>query len=70
MMKNIYLREISSEDGRWLKLAQVRVQWRALVLASGVKHTGFAFAVLDPTLKTMASGTFVLCLMMTSDKWL
>jgi hypothetical protein len=27
------LREISYEDGRWMELAQDRVQWRALVLA-------------------------------------
>jgi hypothetical protein len=27
------VREIGSEDGRWMKLAQDRVQWRALVLA-------------------------------------
>jgi hypothetical protein len=27
------LREIGCEDGRWMELAQDRVQWRALVLA-------------------------------------
>jgi hypothetical protein len=27
------LREICCEDGRWMKLAQDRVQWQALVLA-------------------------------------
>jgi hypothetical protein len=27
------LREIGCEDGRWIELAQDRVQWRALVLA-------------------------------------
>jgi hypothetical protein len=27
------LREICCEDGRWMELAQDRVQWRALVLA-------------------------------------
>jgi hypothetical protein len=27
------LREIGSEDGRWMELAQDHVQWRALVLA-------------------------------------
>jgi hypothetical protein len=27
------LREIDRVDGRWMKLAQDRVQWRALVLA-------------------------------------
>ena len=26
------LREIGCEDGRWMELAQDRVQWRALVL--------------------------------------
>jgi hypothetical protein len=27
------VREIGCEDGRWMELAQDRVQWRALVLA-------------------------------------
>ena len=27
------LREIDCEDGRWIELAQDRVQWQALVLA-------------------------------------
>ena len=27
------LREIVCEDGRWMELAQGRVQWQALVLA-------------------------------------
>jgi hypothetical protein len=27
------LREIGCEDGRWMELAQDRVQWQALVLA-------------------------------------
>jgi hypothetical protein len=27
------LREMGSEDGRWMELAQGRVQWRAFVLA-------------------------------------
>jgi hypothetical protein len=27
------LKEIGCEDGRWMELAQDRVQWRALVLA-------------------------------------
>jgi hypothetical protein len=27
------LREMGCEDGRWMELAQDRVQWRALVLA-------------------------------------
>jgi hypothetical protein len=27
------LREIYCDDGRWMKLAQDRVQWQALVLA-------------------------------------
>jgi hypothetical protein len=29
----ISLREIGCEDGRWIELAQDRVQWLALVLA-------------------------------------
>jgi hypothetical protein len=29
----MYLREIYFEDGRWMELAQDRVQWQALVLA-------------------------------------
>jgi len=29
----MYLREIGCEDGRWMELAQDRVQWWALVLA-------------------------------------
>jgi hypothetical protein len=28
-----YFRETGCEDGRWMELAQDRVQWRALVLA-------------------------------------
>jgi hypothetical protein len=30
---NMDLREIGFEDGRWMELAQDRVQWRALILA-------------------------------------
>jgi hypothetical protein len=30
---NLGFREIGCEDGRWMELAQNRVQWRALVLA-------------------------------------
>jgi hypothetical protein len=33
-MVRLYLREIGCEDGRWMELAQVRVQWRALVSAA------------------------------------
>jgi hypothetical protein len=29
---NVYLRDTGCEDGRWMELAQDRVQWRALVL--------------------------------------
>jgi hypothetical protein len=29
----MYLTEVGCEDGRWVELAQDRVQWRALVLA-------------------------------------
>jgi hypothetical protein len=30
---NVGLRKTGCEDGRWMELAQDRVQWRALVLA-------------------------------------
>jgi hypothetical protein len=32
LVSKMDLREISCEDGRWMELAQDRVQWRALVL--------------------------------------
>jgi hypothetical protein len=37
------LMEIGYEDGRWMELAQDRVQWRALVLA--VLNLGFLLPV-------------------------
>jgi hypothetical protein len=33
LIRKIYVREIGCEDGRWMELAQDRVQWQALVLA-------------------------------------
>jgi hypothetical protein len=33
LISNMHLKEIGSEDGRWIELAQDRVQWQALVLA-------------------------------------
>jgi hypothetical protein len=33
LISKMDLREIRCEDGRWIELAQDRVQWRALVLA-------------------------------------
>jgi hypothetical protein len=33
LVSKMDLREIGCEDGRWMELAQDRVQWQALVLA-------------------------------------
>jgi hypothetical protein len=33
LTRNMELREMGCEDGRWMELAQDRVEWRALVLA-------------------------------------
>ena len=33
LISKMDLREIGCEDGRWMELAQDRVQWQALVLA-------------------------------------
>jgi hypothetical protein len=33
LISEMDLREMGCEDGRWMELAQDRVQWRALVLA-------------------------------------
>jgi hypothetical protein len=33
LISKMDLREMGCEDGRWMKLAQDRVQWRALALA-------------------------------------
>jgi hypothetical protein len=33
LISEMDLRETGCEDGRWMELAQDRVQWRALVLA-------------------------------------
>jgi hypothetical protein len=33
LVSNMELREMGCEDGRWMDLAQDRVQWRPLVLA-------------------------------------
>ena len=33
LISKMDLREIGFEDGRWMELAEDRVQWRALVLA-------------------------------------
>jgi hypothetical protein len=34
LISEMDLRETSREDGRWVELAEDRVQWRALVLAA------------------------------------
>jgi hypothetical protein len=33
LISKMDLREMGYEDGRWMELAQNRVQWRALILA-------------------------------------
>jgi hypothetical protein len=38
------LRELDYEDGRWMELAQDRVQWRALMLAT-IETSGSAIRI-------------------------